>query len=193
MPHDRYRSGLVSARANPLRPVLACRSPPTSSKVTVDRIFVSTRPVRSPNFSPSLAKTSSRRRWSAHSWSFRSGSAISSDRGAAWRRAAAGLVEDSLLHEDRHLRADRQGDRVRRARVELELWPAGIEIDDRVEDVVAQVGDHDARERHLEPTEERQEQIVGEGPGWRHALKRDGDPGRLGQPDGKRHGALFAL
>src|SRR5947209_5468095 len=141
--------------------VLASRSPPTSSKVTVDLILVSTRPVRSPYFSPSLTKTSSMRRWSAHSWSVRSGTAMASDRGAPWRRGVPGLFEDALFHHHRHLRADRQRDRVRRARVELDLGPARVQIDDRVEDVVTQIGDDDARERHLEPAEEREEKIVG--------------------------------
>src|SRR5207237_374504 len=50
-----------------------------------------------------------------------------------------------------------------------------------------------ARERHLEPAEERQEQVVREGPRRRHALERNGDSGRLGQPDGERDGALVAL
>src|SRR5438093_3797695 len=109
--------------------VLACRSPPTSSKVIVDLIFVSTRPVRSPYFSPSLTKTSSSRRWSTHSFSVRSGSAMASDRGAPRRRIVAGLLEDALLDEHRHLRAERERDRVGRARVELELWPARGEID----------------------------------------------------------------
>ena len=106
-------------------------SPPTSSKVIVDLIFVSTRPVRSPYFSPSLTKTSSSRRWSAHSFSLRSGSAMASDRRASRRRAAASLVEDALLDQHRHLRADRQRDRVRRARVELEFGPARVQVDDR--------------------------------------------------------------
>ncbi len=36
--------------------------------------LTSTRPVRSPNFSPSLANTSSMRRWMAHCWPSRPGS-----------------------------------------------------------------------------------------------------------------------
>src|SRR5262245_14992882 len=142
--------------------VLASRSPPTSSKVIVDLIFVSTRPVRSPYFSPSLTNTSSSRRWSAHSFSFCSGSAMASDRRTLGRRAVAGLLEDALLDEHRHLRADRERDRVRRARVELELGPACVQINDRVEDVVAQIRDDDAGQGHLEPAEERQEEVVRE-------------------------------
>src|SRR5215831_16521652 len=125
--------------------VLASRSPPTSSKVIVDLIFVSTRPVRSPYFSPNLTKTSSSRRSRAHSFSVRSGSAMASDRRAPRRRVVAGLLEDALLDEHRHLRADRERDRVRRARVELELGAARVQIDRRVEDVVAQIRDDDAR------------------------------------------------
>src|SRR5262245_43257647 len=134
MPHCRYRSGDVSASANPLRIALALVSPPTSSKVTVDLILVSTRPVRSPYFSPTLTKTSSMRRWSAHAFSVRSGAAIASDRGPPRRRDARGLLEPALLYQDGHLRADRERDSVRGARVELELGPAGVQIDDRVED-----------------------------------------------------------
>src|SRR5262249_32365337 len=103
--------------------VLASRSPPTSSKGIVDLIFVSTRPVRPPYFSPSLPKTPPSRRSRAHSFSVRSGSAMASDRRASRRRAGAGLLEDPLLDEHRHLRADRERDGIRRARVQLELGP----------------------------------------------------------------------
>src|SRR5690242_4492891 len=160
--------------------ILACRSPPTSSKLIVDLILVSTRPVRSPYFSPSLAKTSSSRRWSAHSFSVRSGSAMASDRWAPRRRRGARLLEDALLDQDRHLRANRQRDRVGRASVELEFGAArGGEIDDRVEDVVAQIGDHDARERHLETAEQGQEEVMGERPRRRDTLERYRDSGGL--------------
>ena len=64
---------------------------------------------------------------------------------------------------------------------------------DDVLSFVAQVRDDDARERHLEPAEERQEQIVGERPRRRHTLQGHGDPGGLGQPDGHLDGTLVTL
>src|SRR5207247_11012814 len=99
-----------------------------------------TRPERSPNFSPSLVKTSSMRRWMAHCWLERSLSALSvfggSERAGSGRgrsgggselmdRAdtgsdarprrqaggdALGLVEHALLDEDRRLGPDGEGD-----------------------------------------------------------------------------------
>src|SRR6516165_713612 len=165
-----------------------------SSNVTVGAILVSSRPVRSPYFSPSLTNTSSRRRWSAHSFSLRSGWAMTSDRRATRRCAGvARLLEDALLDEHRHLRADRQRDRVRRSGVELELGPARAQIDRRVEDVVAHVRDDDTGEGDLEPAEQGQEEVVGERPRRRHALERYGDRDHLGGPDADRHQALVAL
>src|SRR5438552_15229667 len=120
MPHSEYRSGLVNATANPRSSAFACRTPPTSSKVTVGRICVSPRPVRSPNFSPSFAKTSSRRRWSAHSWSLPfSRSAMALDGRLAARAPRAGLLEDTVLDEHRRLGADRERDRIGGTGIEL--------------------------------------------------------------------------
>src|SRR6059036_2850307 len=96
--------------------VLASRSPPTSSKVIVDLIFVSTRPVRSPYFSPSLAKTSSRRRWRAHSRLSRAGF-IPLQR----PRRRGSLVEHAVLDEDWHAGAEGERDRVGRACIQRQI------------------------------------------------------------------------
>src|SRR5262245_6178289 len=100
--------------------VLGSPRPPIDSNDASGRIVTMTRPDRSPNFSPSLAKTSSMRRWMAHCWvdssgvlafagSDRSGSGrgssdMRSDPRPRRRRVgregveALGLLEHALLH-----------------------------------------------------------------------------------------------
>src|SRR5437016_13417594 len=100
--------------------LLASRRPPIWAKVVFGLIFTSTRPVRSPNFSPSFAKTSSRRRWSAHSWSLLfSRSAMALDGRPAARAPRVGLLEDTVLDEHRRLGADRERDRIGGTGIEL--------------------------------------------------------------------------
>src|SRR5215470_13992892 len=118
MPHFWYDSGLVSASAKPRSSTLACERPPTSSKATLGWMSVSTRPVRSPNFSPSLEKTSSSRRCSAQC---RSSSGKREDMSDVRARLARSLVKDALLDQHRDLGAQRQRDRVGRTRVEREV------------------------------------------------------------------------
>src|SRR5215470_4291206 len=118
MPHFWYDSGLLRASANPRSSSLACARPPTSSKDTLGWMSVSTRPVRSPNFSPSLEKTSSSRRCSAQCRSSSGKREAISDVRA---RLARSLVEDAVLDQHRDLGAQRQRDRVGRTRVEREI------------------------------------------------------------------------
>src|SRR5438309_911916 len=207
----------MSPSAKPRRVALAAPSPPTSSKETSGRSLTSTRPLRSPYFSPTLAKTSSSRRWIAHSCS--NGWTISAPRprrrprptpraiGQGGRlaaprplldalavarldRAAARLVEHAILDEHRHLGPDREGDRVRRPRVEGHLAPGRAQGHERVVDVVPKVGDDHALERHVQAVEERHDEVVRERPRRLHPLEGDGDAVGLGEADRHRQAPL---
>src|SRR5712692_11361134 len=132
MPHFLYSSGSVSAVTKPRTASFASWRPPTWLNEVSGLTLTSTRPVRSPNFSPSLAKTSSMRRWMAHCWlsgsSFggtapgpplASSGAIRLDplsRQRGRREQPLRLVEHALLGEDGRLRADGQRDGVGGAR-----------------------------------------------------------------------------
>src|SRR5438445_1274641 len=208
----------MSPSAKPRRVALAALSPPTSSKDTSGRSLTSTRPLRSPYFSPTLAKTSSSRRWIAHSCS--NGWTISSPRprrgtrptpralgnprlrpaawprpldalaGARLDRAAARLVEHAVLDEHRHLGPDRERDRVRGARVEGHLAPGRAQGHERVVNVVPHVGDDHALERHVQAVEERHDEVVRERPRRLHPLEGHGDAVGLGEADRHRQAPL---
>ena len=65
--------GVREGRREAPHDALGLGRPPIWSNVVSGLIRTTTRPERSPNFSPSLAKTSSMRRWIAHSWPSSSG------------------------------------------------------------------------------------------------------------------------
>ncbi len=69
----------MRAVVNPRTAALAAAMPPICSKDVSGRIVTTTRPLRSPNFSPSLVKTSSIRRWMAHCWPSGSGAGAPAD------------------------------------------------------------------------------------------------------------------
>jgi hypothetical protein len=94
--------------------------------------------------------------------------------------------------EDRRAGADRQGDRVARARVDLELTAAGDERDRGEERVLAQLSNGDLRAAHLELAEHVAEQIVGHRPRRLRPLQLHQDRGRLRVADPDRQ-ELVAL
>ena len=75
---------------------------------------------------------------------------------------------------------------VRRARVDLHFTAVDRERDRRVERVLPQLGDRDARARHLELAEHVEEQVVRHRPRRRGALELHQDRGRLRVPDPDR-------
>ena len=92
-------------------------------------------------------------------------------------------------------RAQRERDRVRRARVELDLGAVPDERDQRVERAVAQLGDGDLADLGVERGDDRGREVVGHRP-WRlRALQVHQDRRRLGvaDPDGKERVAVLRL
>src|SRR3984885_3864697 len=92
----------------------------------------------------------------------------------------ASLVEDLVGREDRGTGPQCQGDRVRGPGAGL---GAVGEDEVRVEDPVAQGGDVDRAELHVQDFEHVLEQVVGQRPQRHHALLSEGDRGRLHRPD----------
>src|SRR5439155_22800085 len=94
----------------------------------------------------------------------------------------AGLIQDGLVGEDRHLYADGQGDRVAGPRVDLHVASVHLEHDAGEEGVVGEVVDDDVFDAGAQAIDDRAQQVVGEGPGDGHFLEADGDGVRLGGP-----------
>ena len=107
----------------------------------------------------------------------------------------AGLVEDRLVGEDRHLGAEahRERDRIRRPRRDPRLGAFAVELDLGVEGAVVQGRDLDPVDRHRETVEHGLEQVVGHRPRRLHPLQGVDDRRRLRRPDEDRQEAGAAL
>ena len=97
-----------------------------------------------------------------------------------------GLGDHVLGGEDRGAGADGEGERVGRARVDLDLAAVDRQRDRGVERVLAQLGDRDARAGDLELGEHVEQQVVRHRPRRRRSLELHQDRGGLGMPDPDR-------
>src|ERR1700686_5025819 len=95
----------------------------------------------------------------------------------------AGGLHHLGCHEDRALDSHRQGDRVRRSRVEVQVATILFDVETRVEDLVREARDDDSLDADPEVAERRGHQVVGEGATQRVARDLGRDRLRLEGPD----------
>ena len=97
--------------------------------------------------------------------------------------AEAGLIENVLCREHRHADTDRQGERIGRARIDLDDPTAELQEDPCVVGLLGKLRDHDPLDVRAELLERRREQVVGQRAFGRQALEAHRDRAGLPWPD----------